>query len=191
MDHVRGLTGVDSGDHGLRLYRKGCRCGVCREGNAANVRAHRARKALGLAGLRSARLPPGERIGDSHGALRDYIRGCRCGECREANREAARRRRERVGPRLFKGKPVIIAEGWRVFGSFELEGVTWVFSLRDEKPPVWSQVKIAAGGAVERKANYWLKWNGERIAKGRESWLLQESRPELAAEVLRSLQALH
>lgn len=137
-----------------------------------------------------------------HGTLSDYIKGCRCEECREANREAARAHRRRVKEgtaarhvppkkekppketRKFKGAPIFDAEGWEVFCSTDLEGLRWIFSVCEPNAAGWRLIKVAAMGKAEHKANYWPQWNGERMASGRDWKLMQKGRPELAAVLL-------
>lgn len=197
--------------HGMRRYRKGCRCEVCRAGNAAFMRDLRARKAAGLVKPRGTRLPPGERIGDRHGRLQDYIGGCRCEECREASRESARRHRQRVkdgtvqkprpppaAPKVphtksYSGVPVD-GDAWHTIGAMtDEDGVRWMVAIKEPRPDGWRTLKVWAVGRAKRKANYWGSciWGSciwdQHVVKGREKDLktMRKHRPELSAYVER------
>ena len=135
---------------------------------------------------------------EQHGQLAKYIHGCRCEECRGANREAQRRHRERrkagttgrqpkkekkpTKPRKHKGNPAE-GDGWE--SIWYGDGVEWTLAIKAGGE--WQQVKLAANGTVEHKANYWLAWNGERLARSIGLKLLEQNRPDLAARVLRTL----
>lgn len=139
---------------------------------------------------------------EQHGHLATYIHGCRCEPCRGSNREAQRKHRERrksgtVGrkpaekkprpepkTRKHTGAPIADgADGWEHI--WYGEDVEWTLAIREGAE--WQQVKLAANGAVEHKANYWLAWNGERMAKSTDFGLLEKNRPELSARVVRCL----
>jgi hypothetical protein len=66
----------DENDHGARRYKRGCRCDICREANCArSLRERRARYEMG---------PPAH----VHGTYNGYMEwGCRCRECKDANRD--------------------------------------------------------------------------------------------------------
>jgi len=158
-------------------------------------------RAAGPSRRRTDRLPPGEPTGDTHGTLGDYIRGCRCEECREANRQKAREHRERVKAgttqrhvparkepkaptvKSYMGSPAL-GDGWEVFGAFtDADGVRWLMSAQDEREGGWRTLKIAAQGRASIKANYWGSFRVEagEIILGREKDLqtLRKHRSEL------------
>lgn len=211
MKHMRGCQCAECQAHGTRKYQKGCRCEVCRAANAATVRAHRARKAAGEAKSRTDRLPPGERIGDSHGTLQDYMRGCRCEDCREANRENARKHRQRVKdgtvrkPRPPAAEPKephvrsylgvqALSEGWHTIGAMtDEDGVRWMVAIKDQNPDThWRTLKVWAVGRAKRKANYWGSYQASDVLVfGRELDLqtMRKHRPALRAYLVKALSA--
>ena len=90
--------------------------------------------------------------------------------------------------RKFEGNPVYAEEGWKRIGALgECDGVDWLVFLRSaSEGNRWSQVKVVADGMAANKANYWLGWDGSRIAKGKDFILLNSNRSELA-KALRKL----
>lgn len=82
---------------------------------------------------------------------------------------------------------------WRKVGSLgSLEGVEWLAFIRDEPNCYgWNMVKVSCDGYAEAKANYWLTWNGERIAKSREMAVMCKHRPELAKRLVKLLGGEH
>lgn len=65
-------------------------------------------------------------------------------------------------------------------GTFQIGKRTWVLYRKDGAPPsVWTNYKLAVSGRCTHKANYHLSHNGERLAKNRDSALLEEHRKEL------------
>jgi hypothetical protein len=45
--------------------------------------------------------------------------------------------------------------------------------------PGWINLKLVATGQNRRKRNWWFGWNGERLAQGKDTKLLQEYQPEI------------
>lgn len=81
--------------------------------------------------------------------------------------------------------------GWQLLGRIgPSSGVMWSVyaTVKEEARGPWEQVKLVADEAVQYKAGYWLKWNGERLALGREAQLLEQHRPFLRDELLELLQ---
>lgn len=77
--------------HGtLTGWRRGCRCGPCREAHADYERAYRRRfpGRVGSAHQRGTSTT-------AHGTRSRYVAGCRCDACAEASREYDRQRRRR------------------------------------------------------------------------------------------------
>ena len=95
-----------------------------------------------------------------------------------------RRKKAAAGdkPKRYRGNPVQDEGGWEHIWYGE-SGWTMAIKAGAE----WQQVKLAANGTAEHKANYWLAWNGERMAKSTDYGLLEKNRPELAARVIRCL----
>ena len=62
-------------------------------------------------------------------------------------------------------------------------GLEWGVFIALEPKGVWSTVKVCCLGRAERKANYWLGWNGSRWATGADAVHMLEGRPELAVLV--------
>jgi len=211
MNHIRGCRCAECEAHGMRRYRKGCRCDVCRAGNAAFMRDLRARKAAGLVKPRGTRLPPGERTGDHHGRLQDYIGGCRCEECREANRKSSRAHRQRVKDgTVCKPRPPAAApkephvrsylgehahgEDWHTIGATtDADAVRWLVAVKEPRPDGWRGLKVWADGRAKRKANYWGSWRSDgAVTTGRDVDLktMREHRPELWAYTVKALSRL-
>lgn len=73
-------------EHGLKAYRYGCRCDVCRAEKAADSRERTTRLASNIT---------------RHGVTSSYTKGCRCDDCREAksakDAESYARRKARRG----------------------------------------------------------------------------------------------
>lgn len=80
--------------------------------------------------------------------------------------------------------------GWHLLGHIgPSSGVMWAVyaSTPEEARGPWEQVKLVAVEAVHYKSSYWLKWNGERLAQGREALSLETHRPFLRDELLHLL----
>lgn len=70
---------------------------------------------------------------------------------------------------------------WQELGVIgPVDDCMWHVTAKNEpNPKGWRTVKISADGVAERKANYWVSWNGERIARSREMGAMADHRPEL------------
>lgn len=70
---------------------------------------------------------------------------------------------------------VEIAEGWQLYE-------------RAASSPPWRSLKLTSTTRHRGSANYWLGWNGQRLARNKEAQRRQEQRPELYAGVVMLLQ---
>lgn len=59
--------------------------------------------------------PRGEKVPIKHGTPMGYLRGCRCSECKEANRESRRKARER---RLNRPIPEHVHGTWNGYANY-------------------------------------------------------------------------
>jgi len=83
-------------------------------------------------------------------------------------------------------------DGWSKIGEVmcDLLG-TWHIHLKSaEYETKWVVLKVVADEPAMHKANYNLKWNGERFAGGKESDLLVEYKPELCERLIEKLKEL-
>lgn len=144
-----------------------------------------------------------------HGRLRDYINGCRCEECRKANRESARLHRQRaktgeakrhVPPKkerpttakMYEGKPAL-SEGWEIIGAHTDAEGCWLIAVKDPRDDGWRQIKVAVQGKATRKANYWASCKTVPcLMMGREKdpRIMQEHRPALWRAMMAALERL-
>jgi hypothetical protein len=69
----------------------------------------------------------------------------------------------------------------------QADGTSWGLYLVGIGPKGLKNLKLAAFGAVQRKANYWLTFNGTRITRRNDGLDLLEKTPGLAALVLKAL----
>lgn len=72
----------DDVEHGVNAYKAGCRCDVCRDEWAALQTMYRRRAGI------PAR--PADWGHPKHGTRAQYVDGCRCEDCRRANRQYQR-----------------------------------------------------------------------------------------------------
>ena len=63
-----------------------------------------------------------------------------------------------------------------------------LYERPDRASPPWRSFKLV--GRTGRKRNWWLGWNGERLARNSDTVLLAEHRPEVHAWVLEVLAGL-
>jgi len=88
---------------------------------------------------------------------------------------------EKAAPKVPKlAGRAVVGEGWRDVGVInEVYGVSWTLYAKIEKNYGWRALKLAANGKAPHKANYWLNWNGERLAQGGDLRKLKNGKPEL------------
>lgn len=82
-------------------------------------------------------------------------------------------------------------KGWAPIASIGGEP-NWLVYVRQGSGG-WSSIKVFADGSAERKANYWLGWNGERFADHPDVARLAEREGEILKrleDVLREQDAL-
>jgi len=80
-----------------------------------------------------------------------------------------------------------IGEEFDILGPIDDEGIKWGLSVGGDNGKGWRSVKVSAIPKAQVKANYWLSWNGERFAKGRDMKLLRDGRPELEEKIIASM----
>jgi hypothetical protein len=79
----------------------------------------------------------------------------------------------------------VLGGEWIEVALVEGEDGSWrVYERLAEPNRLWRAVRVAAVGAAPSKANYWLAWNGDRLAKGKDSQNMEQYRPLLFAAVL-------
>lgn len=87
--------------------------------------------------------------------------------------------------RSYEGNPET-GDEWKVLGeTSKFDDFPWVVSIR-KKPTNetdWRMVKVASVGRAKNKANYWLSWDGYRLARGRDLALMRAGRPDLCEQV--------
>lgn len=74
----------------------------------------------------------------------------------------------------------------------KLIGKTDDFELFEREPTNeagWSGLKLVRAGN-HRKRNWWLSWNGERLADGKDRKTLAEHNPEIERWIIETLSAL-
>jgi hypothetical protein len=91
--------------------------------------------------------------------------------------------------RKYAGQPKL-DNGWICLGyAGTHDGVAWMIYSSPALATGWTQIKIAADGEAPNKGNYWISWNGERFASGREMKILKVDRPRLLEDVAAFLKA--
>lgn len=93
-------------------------------------------------------------------------------------------------PRSFRGN-LINAADWQEVGRVgPVDGVEWILFAKADRLHGWRSLKLAADGKAPRKANYWLGWDGERLAASSDLKRMQVGRPQMepmVVELLRSV----
>ncbi len=54
----------------------------------------------------------------------------------------------------------------------------------------WRTIKVSVIGIAEIKANYWVTWNGERLARSKELGTMANHRPELYYKFTKMIEKL-
>lgn len=90
---------------------------------------------------------------------------------------------------MYEGNPMVDSPEWEELDSLGVcDGVEWVACLRAApRGSEWRQLKISANGYAETKANYWLGWDGRRLARSKDMVVMSLHRPELAERLRRML----
>jgi len=92
--------------------------------------------------------------------------------------------------RTYEGNPMFDDPEWEELDSLGmLDGAEWFAFLRKESTngTKWRQVKVSANGCAEAKANYWMSWDGKKIARSKDMVILSINRPELAKKLRKML----
>jgi len=84
-----------------------------------------------------------------------------------------------VKVKKYLGRPTE-SGGWSAIGEVGVfGGVRWILYASDERKHGWRNMKLAAKGWAPDKANYWIGWNGERLAATSDQRKLETQKPEL------------
>lgn len=83
--------------------------------------------------------------------------------------------------RKFKGHAPL-GEGYVVLGRARADG-EWLVYGKIKPGEVWMTVKVAAAQPRERKANFWIGWDGRRFAQHKDVVTMLQHHPELAKAV--------
>ena len=75
-------------------------------------------------------------------------------------------------------------EEWSPTAEVQADGATWQVWSKPVNAAGWVMVKVSAVGPVQRKANFWTSWNGERFAASRDLQAMADHRPALHAALL-------
>lgn len=87
--------------------------------------------------------------------------------------------------RLFHGKPMA-GDGWSVVA----ENAGWLLQAGPVSPDsIWRSLKLSSKVGRTYSANYWLAWNGSRLAENTELLRLRETSPETAEWAALTLEA--
>lgn len=91
--------------------------------------------------------------------------------------------------KMVRGNPPELAEGdWFWLNPIiDSDGVCWRIDYRPNLRTEWFTVKIYADGWAQRKANFWIGWNGSRTNRSRDLSIMSEQRPELYDSVMQRL----
>lgn len=88
-----------------------------------------------------------------------------------------------------KGRHTTKRPGMRhVADLSDTDGTRWAFYMWPTNEEGWGMIKLAAHGVVKRKANFWMGWNGERLARTTDAAALAYRRPHLHAALMELLQ---
>jgi hypothetical protein len=86
---------------------------------------------------------------------------------------------KQVSERMYDGNADLGHE-WECIEVLNTSEATWLVFIRDqEHSDIWKTVKVVADGKVTRKANYWLAWDGKKLAGTSDVKLMQSYRSEL------------
>ncbi len=83
-----------------------------------------------------------------------------------------------VRPKRFRGNPATGGEWFLVGDVGDAYGVGWRLYARPEQNG-WRNMKLVSTGPSAHKANYWLGWNGERLAATKDQKNMDANKPEL------------
>jgi hypothetical protein len=104
-----------------------------------------------------------------------------------AVREKAQRKRK---PQMFSGNRPN-GEQWSLAGECRSDNADWEVWVTPPNDAGWAGVKVCAKDMAIRKANYWLNWNGERLAKGVGLNLMLTGRAPLVDKVVEILKGVY
>jgi hypothetical protein len=90
--------------------------------------------------------------------------------------------------KMYKGKKPC-TDGWEHIGVIENDG-QWHMFVKENADNEWASVKVVAAERAQRKANYWLGWDGKRFANFKDTLAMMQHRPELLRKVEQMLDGL-
>jgi hypothetical protein len=105
-------------------------------------------------------------------------------KARQSQKQQQQRQKElraKKGPRQFSGNHPSIELGWVHVGDTGIvdDRIWSIYAKPSNNASEWWQVKICCNGKRAKKANFWLSWNGSRMAKGSSYANCLENIPEL------------
>ena len=81
----------------------------------------------------------------------------------------------------YRGNP-LPGDGYHQSTTEPVHGSAWLVQIQ-KTDKIWRGVKVSAVGTVAIKANYWLAWNRERWAEGKDLASIKQHRPSLLSAV--------
>lgn len=70
------------------------------------------------------------------------------------------------------------------------QNADWLLQAGPKQPESpWQTLKLSATSPMPASANYWLAWNGCRLAENTELWRLRDQSPETAEWIALTLEA--
>jgi len=78
--------------------------------------------------------------------------------------------------RMFNGNSPSPDEGWESCGAIQKDSFNFSVFVKPWNNG-WRMVKVCSTKKVKDKANYWLSWNGERFANGKDYKAMVEHKP--------------
>jgi hypothetical protein len=75
---------------------------------------------------------------------------------------------------------------WTTHKKIATKGDFSLFERSDQPTTEWRNLKLVRSGEAP-KNNWWLAWNGNRLARSRDAAVLAEHNPEIEAWVIEAL----
>jgi hypothetical protein len=82
-------------------------------------------------------------------------------------------------------------EKWGAVDDFMIGKNEWEVFIDTSATSIWVDVKVVCIGRAAKKANYWFKWNGERMSECTDANAMRDYRPDLYARVMAVLNERH
>lgn len=93
-------------------------------------------------------------------------------------------------PKKYTGS-IPRGEKWESIAEFTIGKNDWEVFIDHLATAVWQDVKVVCIGRITKKANYWFKWNGERMSECADAHAMMDYRPDLYAKVMSALTEKH